>query len=289
MGAGRVIAEGTPGRAQGPPRRRPGARRPAAGRRRGRRSRGRARRPPDRGPPTRSGRARRRGRVRRRHGRAARRRPRPRRRGDRRPTDVLLREPTLDEVFLHLTDRPSHHRHRRRSPMTATSTLRQSWIIMPARPQALAARAVDPAVRDRVHDHAACSSSATSSAASIALPGGGDYLSYLMPGMFALAMMFGLEATMTAIVERLQEGHHRPLPLAADQQRRRAARARRRRPGQLGGRAGGADGRRPARRLAVPTGRGRRPCSRSGCCCGCASRCCGSGSSSAWSCAARAA
>lgn len=34
---------------------------------------------------------------------------------------------------------------------------------------------------------------------SIQLPGGGDYREYLLPGMFALAMMFGLEATMSAV------------------------------------------------------------------------------------------
>ena len=108
MDAGRVIAEGTPGRAEGTPRRRPGARRPADRARRGRR---RAAVATGRGGDVRldaeRARGRRRGRARGRHRRPARRRPRPRRRRRSRPTHVQLREPTLDEVFLHLTDRPT--------------------------------------------------------------------------------------------------------------------------------------------------------------------------------------
>lgn len=53
---------------------------------------------------------------------------------------------------------------------------------------------------------------------SIVLPGGGDYLDYLMPGMFALAMMFGLEGTMTAIVNDAKRGvtqRFRSLPISS--------------------------------------------------------------------------
>lgn len=53
---------------------------------------------------------------------------------------------------------------------------------------------------------------------SIELPGGGDYLSFLMPGMFALAMMFGLEGTMTAIANDSKKGvtnRFRSLPISS--------------------------------------------------------------------------
>ena len=40
----------------------------------------------------------------------------------------------------------------------------------------------------------------------VELPGGGDYLAYLMPGMFALSMMFGVEATMTAMTSDARKG-----------------------------------------------------------------------------------
>jgi ABC-2 type transport system permease protein len=50
----------------------------------------------------------------------------------------------------------------------------------------------------------------------IAVPGGGDYRAYLMPGMFALAMMFGLEATMGAVTRDAARGitdRFRSLPI----------------------------------------------------------------------------
>ena len=40
----------------------------------------------------------------------------------------------------------------------------------------------------------------------IDVPGGGDYLTYLMPGMFALAMLFGLETTMSAVTNDAGRG-----------------------------------------------------------------------------------
>ncbi|MEV0894381.1 ABC transporter permease [Promicromonospora sp. MEB111] len=51
----------------------------------------------------------------------------------------------------------------------------------------------------------------------IALPGGGDYLAYLMPGIFALSMMFGIEATMSAIANDSKKGvtdRFRSLPIS---------------------------------------------------------------------------
>lgn len=40
----------------------------------------------------------------------------------------------------------------------------------------------------------------------ITIPGGGDYLPYLLPGIFALSMMFGIEATMTAVANDSKKG-----------------------------------------------------------------------------------
>jgi ABC transporter DrrB family efflux protein len=47
---------------------------------------------------------------------------------------------------------------------------------------------------------------------------GGDYFAFLMPGMFALAMLFGLESTMTAVTvdaSRGVTGRLRSMPIAA--------------------------------------------------------------------------
>lgn len=41
---------------------------------------------------------------------------------------------------------------------------------------------------------------------SIQLPGGGDYIPYLVPGMMALTMMFGVEGTMLAMSEDAKKG-----------------------------------------------------------------------------------
>lgn len=41
---------------------------------------------------------------------------------------------------------------------------------------------------------------------SIQLPGGGDYVSFLVPGMMALTMMFGVEGTMTALANDSKKG-----------------------------------------------------------------------------------
>lgn len=50
----------------------------------------------------------------------------------------------------------------------------------------------------------------------VELPGGGDYLAYLMPGMFALSMMFGVETTMAAMTTDARKGitdRFRSLPM----------------------------------------------------------------------------
>lgn len=52
----------------------------------------------------------------------------------------------------------------------------------------------------------------------IDVPGGGDYIAYLLPGMFALTMLFGLETTMTAMAEDAKRGitdRFRSLPIAS--------------------------------------------------------------------------
>ncbi|GAA1846457.1 ABC transporter permease [Brevibacterium marinum] len=41
---------------------------------------------------------------------------------------------------------------------------------------------------------------------SIRLPGGGDYIGFLLPGMMTLAMMFGLETTMTSMAADAKKG-----------------------------------------------------------------------------------
>ncbi len=51
----------------------------------------------------------------------------------------------------------------------------------------------------------------------IVVPGGGDYLEYLLPGMLALSMMFGLEATMSAVTNDAGKGitdRFRSLPIS---------------------------------------------------------------------------
>jgi len=89
--------------------------------------------------------------------------------------------------------------------MTATTTLRQSWIIM---------------LRDLKHWQREPWTPLFGIAFMIMLvlifgyllggaidvPGGGDYLTYLMPGMFALAMLFGLETTMSAVTNDTGRG-----------------------------------------------------------------------------------
>ncbi|GAB3700038.1 ABC transporter permease [Actinocorallia lasiicapitis] len=52
----------------------------------------------------------------------------------------------------------------------------------------------------------------------IELPGGGDYKEYLLPGMFGLTMVFGLEGTFTAVATDANAGvtdRFRTLPMAA--------------------------------------------------------------------------
>jgi ABC-2 type transport system permease protein len=51
----------------------------------------------------------------------------------------------------------------------------------------------------------------------VSLPGGGDYLDYLLPGMFALSMMFGVETTMDAMASDTRKGvtdRFRSLPMS---------------------------------------------------------------------------
>ena len=50
----------------------------------------------------------------------------------------------------------------------------------------------------------------------IPLPGGGSYREYLMPGIFVQTLAFASITTAIGDGRRHDEGHHRPLPLAAD-------------------------------------------------------------------------
>lgn len=51
----------------------------------------------------------------------------------------------------------------------------------------------------------------------MAVPGGGDYREFLLPGMFAMTMLFGIEATMSAVATDASRGvtdRFRSLPMA---------------------------------------------------------------------------
>lgn len=51
----------------------------------------------------------------------------------------------------------------------------------------------------------------------IGVPGGGDYKEYLLPGMFAVTMLFGIEGTMVAVTTDAQRGvtdRFRSMPMA---------------------------------------------------------------------------
>jgi ABC-2 type transport system permease protein len=53
---------------------------------------------------------------------------------------------------------------------------------------------------------------------SMVVPGGGDYRDFLLPGMYALTMVFGLEATVTAMTTDLNRGvtdRFRSMPMAS--------------------------------------------------------------------------
>lgn len=52
----------------------------------------------------------------------------------------------------------------------------------------------------------------------MSVPGGGDYREFLLPGMFAMTMFFGLEATMTAVTTDAAKGvtdRFRSMPMAS--------------------------------------------------------------------------
>lgn len=52
----------------------------------------------------------------------------------------------------------------------------------------------------------------------VEVPGGGDYLPYLLPGMFALTMLFGVETTMASVTADTRQGitdRFRSMPISA--------------------------------------------------------------------------
>ena len=92
----------------------------------------------------------------------------------------------------------------------------------------------------------------------IEVPGGGDYLEYLLPGMFALSMLFGVETTMSAVTQDAKRGitdRFRSMPISsvAVPLGRSAADLR-----ELGAPARRARGRRADRRVAASTTASRR-------------------------------
>jgi ABC-type multidrug transport system permease subunit len=101
--------------------------------------------------------------------------------------------------------------------MTATSTIRHSWVIT---------------LRDLKHWQREPWTPVFGIAFSIMLllvfgylfggaielPGGGDYLPYLLPGIFALSMMFGIETTMSSVTQDSKKGitaRFRSLPMSS--------------------------------------------------------------------------
>ena len=60
----------------------------------------------------------------------------------------------------------------------------------------------------------------------ILLPGDGDpnaYREYLMPGIFAQTIVFAAATTAVGMTDDVEQGDHRPLPLAADGDARRCS------------------------------------------------------------------
>ncbi len=127
-----------------------------------------------------------------------------------------------------------------------------------------------------------CCCSATWWAAAIDVPEAANYREFLMPGMFAMAMVFGLEGTFTAISNDVDQGRHRPVPAPCRWPPRRWSPARPRptcSPPVLG--AGRADRLRAGHRLERRQRARRRAGGGRAAAAGCGSRCCGWGSGSA--------
>ena len=260
---GRVVAEGTPRRAEGAARRRPYRRRPT---RRGRTARRRLGR----------------GKAASQAGDTGHRHPGPGPAAGERPVtdrmaalsetvraleeagieaeDIALRRPTLDEVFLLPHRRAAARRGERREDARgggrmSTYLVTDSWTMTRRELAHWAAAAGAGSGRPGLPGDAA---------ADVRLPHrrrhgrGGDYLEFLVPGMLALTMAFGLEATMLARHPGPRQGRHRPVPLDADGHLGGAGRPERRRHAPVGARPAGPARRRARDRLALARRRRRR-------------------------------
>ena len=99
------------------------------------------------------------------------------------PEDLMLRRPTLDEVFLTLTDQEEARWPDDDSCEPAGSSPSGTWPTGSA----------SPGRRSSVCSSRSCCcwSSASCFGGAIPCPGGGDYIGFLLPGMLALSMMFG--------------------------------------------------------------------------------------------------
>ena len=111
------------------------------------------------------------------------------------PEDLVLRRPTLDEVFLTLTDEGGR----------AMSTLRAGWVIT-QRDLAHWVRQPWTPIFGLLFSIMLLLVFGFLFGGAITVPGGGDYITFLLPGMLALSMMFGVETTTTAMAADARKG-----------------------------------------------------------------------------------
>ena len=172
---------------------------------------------------------------------------------------MTLRRPTLDDVFLTLTDpgtgRPAHLQEQR---MTTATLLRPRITGLTAE-SVFVKRSLTHSLRD-----------GESLLMAIMLPvmlmllftfvfgnaidPSGGYVDYVVPGIILLCAGFGAASTAVYVAGRHEERHHRSHPHDAAAQRRRAHRARRREPRPQPARHGRRHRGRPAGRV-PPDGR----------------------------------
>ena len=169
--------------------------------------------------------------------------------------DVALRRPTLDEVFLELTEMSV--RWAVADTWTLTGRALAHWA---RQPFVLLVGVLFPVLILLMFAYL--------------LRGGygADYPELLVPGMLALTTVFGLETHDDRGGHGRPARHHRPLPLAAHVRRRRGRRARGRRPAARARRPHRADAVRLGDRVARAHRRGRFRWPPSACWCCCASR-----------------
>ena len=150
--------------------------------------------------------------------------------------DVALRRPTLDEVFLALTGRPADgigpagpappevevrmsvalepfipaRRQRVRWGLSDTWTItRRDLIQWFTQPWRIVGELVFPIMFVLLFGYVFGSG--------IVVPGGGDYREFLMPGLFAMTMAFGIGNTMTVVATDVERGvmdRFRSMPMA---------------------------------------------------------------------------